>query len=253
MKVLLIIQARMGSTRLPGKVLKDLNGKPLLSRVVERLSKAEVDEICIATTLNPEDEAIESFGKKHDIKVYRGSDWDVLDRFYQCAKTFQLAADDLVVRICADNPLHHWEVVNFCIHKAREGKYQYFSNSNREPDILEDGFDVEVFRYALLEQAWNEAELLSEREHVCPYMKQAEKFKCGWEKYRKDYMLKLSVDTLEDFKVAENIFQHFGDIDFSMDDVVDYLNNNPQILDYNKHSTINSGYHKSLREDKKVK
>lgn len=253
-KCILIIQARMGSTRLPGKVLKDLNGKPLLQRLMERLSSSHTDEVVIATTVNSEDDAIEKWCKTNDIDVYRGSDWDVLSRFYSAAALYNLKDNDLIVRVCADNPLHHYDVINFGLSMAREKGLDYFSNSNLEPDFLEDGFDTEVFRYAVLKKANEEADLLSQREHVCPYMKQVDLFNCYWEKYRKDYNYKLSVDTDHDFKLVEEIFKNFEDkLNFTIDDVMAFLSEHNELLEINQDAIINSGYAKSLKEDKKIK
>ena len=251
---LCIVQARMGSTRLPGKVLRDVNGKSILLNVVERLRPAlQVDRIVVATTTNPEDDVLFSFCNDHQIACYRGSDWDVLDRFYQCAEEAGLKDGDNVIRICCDNPIHSWKLVDFVVGEFERLGVDYFSNSNREPDYLEDGFDVEVVRFSALKTAWNEARLLSEREHVMPYIKNSGKFILGWRKARQDYQFKLSVDTENDLNVAKTIFERLKSTpDFSIDDVVNLLKANPEILDLNKDSKINSGYEKSLREDKRI-
>lgn len=249
---LLIIQARMGSTRLPGKVLKTIKGFPLLELQQMRIKPARlVDKIVIATTTNPEDDAIEQFCKERDILVFRGSDWDVLDRYYRAAKPYQ---PKNIIRVTSDCPLHHHTVIDFVISEYQRSGKDYFSNSNNEPDFLEDGFDVEVFSFNALEIAWKDAKLLSEREHVTPYIKNSGKFSCGWKKYNPDYRFKLSVDSENDFKVAETIFSSFDSIsDFTMEDVIELLKKRPQILDLNKDSVINSGYQKSIRNDKEIK
>lgn len=241
----------MGSTRLPGKVLKKIKGYTLLELQQQRIASSKlVDNIIIATTTNAEDDAIAAFCSSNNIQFYRGSDWDVLDRFYQAALPFNPTN---VVRLTADCPMHHHEVIDFVIEEYLKSGKDYFSNSNNEPDFLEDGFDVEVFSFAALKTAWEEAKMLSEREHVTPFIKNSGKFDCGWKKFNQEYQYKLSVDSLEDFKMAEAIFQSFPSIvDFGMSDVVQLLKTNPEILEINKESKINSGYLKSLENDKSI-
>ncbi len=241
----------MGSSRLPGKVLKEIKGHTLLEIQQMRIRPSKlVDQIVIATTTNPEDDAIEKFCAEKAISFSRGSDWDVLDRYYQAAKKFDPTN---VIRLTSDCPLHHHTVVDFVIEEFLKSGKDYFSNSNNEPDFLEDGFDVEVFSFSALETAWKGAKLLSEREHVTPYIKQSGKFSCGWKKYNKDYTYKLSVDSENDFKAVESIFNSFDSLtDFGMNDVLDLLKSKPEILELNKESIINSGYHKSIQNDKKI-
>ncbi len=248
---LLIIQARMGSTRLPGKVLKKIKGHSLLEIQHMRIKPSKlVDEILIATTTNPEDDAIELFCKEANINYYRGSDWDVLDRYYQAAKKFNPTN---VIRITSDCPLHHHSVIDFVMAEYLKSGKDYFSNSNHEPDYLEDGFDVEVFSFKALEIAWTEAKLLSEREHVTPYIKNSGKFSCSWKKFNQNYHYKLSVDSENDFKAVETIFNSFPTVtDFGMNEILDLLKYNPEILELNKDSIINSGYIKSIQNDKKI-
>ena len=248
---LLIIQARMGSTRLPGKVLKTIRGYSLLELQQIRIKQCKlVNEIIIATTTLKEDDAIEGFCTERNIKFYRGSDWDVLDRYYNAAKKYN---PKTIIRITSDCPLHHHTVIDFVVNEYLKSGKDYFSNSNNEPDFLEDGFDVEVFSFKALETAWKEAKLLSEREHVTPYIKQSGRFTCGWKKFNTEYHYKLSVDSQEDFNAVEKIFDSFNSIaDFGMNDILQLLKNKPEILELNKGSIINSGYHKSLKNDKEV-
>jgi len=248
---LLIIQARMGSTRLPGKVLKEIKGHSLLEIQQMRIKPSKlVDEIVIATTTNKEDDAIEEFCKLKNIHFHRGSDWDVLDRYYQAAKKFNPTN---VIRVTSDCPLHHHSVIDFVINEYNKSGKDYFSNSNNEPDYLEDGFDVEIFSFKALEKAWHEAKLLSEREHVTPYIKFSGKFSCAWKKYNINYQYKLSVDSENDFRAVETIFNSFPSItDFGMKEVIELIKSKPEILELNKESVINSGYIKSIQNDKEI-
>lgn len=250
--IVAIIQARMGSTRLPGKVLMPMNGKTILDHLIDRISPAKnLDDIIIATTTDIEDDAIEVWCMNKGVGCYRGSDWDVLDRFYQAAIA-QKEQPDTIVRICCDNPLHSHKVVDFVIAEYEASGMDYFSNSNEEPDYLEDGFDVEVFSFSSLEDAWNNAELLSEREHVCPYIKKNNK--CAWKKAHPEYNYKLSVDNENDFRAVEGIFKALEDQpDFGINEVVNLLKKHPELLEANKESIINSGYKKSLASDRKIK
>ncbi len=246
-----VIQARMGSTRLPGKVLKTIKGFTLLELQQERIKDSKlIDKVIIATTTNAEDDAIAEFCDNKNIAYYRGSDWDVLDRYYRAIEPYNPST---VIRLTADCPLHHYEVIDFVIEEYLETGKDYFSNSNNEPDFLEDGFDVEVFSFHALKTAWQEAKMLSEREHVTPFIKHSGKFSCGWKKFNPAYQFKLSVDSPDDFKMAEAIFESFTSIaNFGINDVVALLNRNPEILAINKESKINSGYFKSLENDKSI-
>lgn len=249
---LLIIQARMGSTRLPGKVLKPLHGKPILQHLVDRVSPAKlIDRIIIATTTNSEDDAIQQFCAEKNILCSRGSDWDVLSRFYEAAAPYQPST---VIRVTSDCPLHHHTVVDFACAQYAKRECDYFSNSNHEPEVIEDGFDTEVFSFHALETAHQQAKLLSEREHVTPYIKNSGKFRCEWKAFNPEYKYKLSVDSPEDFLMVESIFREVSPKnDFGMNDVISLLKQKPELLEINKSSVANSGYLKSIQNDKPVK
>ena len=247
-----ILQARMGSSGLPGKVLKQVHGKTILGHLIDRLSPAtSVDAFVVATTTNDEDDAIETWCKEQGVNVFRGSDWDVLERFWGAANSLN-ETPNTIVRICCDNPLHSHKVLDFVVGAHAESGKVYFSNSNQEPDYLEDGFDVEVFTYDALKEANEKAKLMSEREHVCPYIKKH--FSCGWKKADNDYMFKLSVDTEADLNMVNRIFEEFENTpDFGIHEVTKLLREKPEILEINKESKINSGFAKSIREDRIVK
>ena len=246
---LLIIQARMGSTRFPGKVLAKIEDTPILKIIFDRVSKSKyADQIIIATTEKSEDDPIKGICDDNGINVYRGSDWDVLDRFYNASLTTSPIPKN-IIRVCSDNPLlSHYEV-DYVFKAFMNSGMVYFSNSNHEPNYLEDGFDVEVFTFNSLKSAWENAKLLSEREHVCPYIKS--NFESAWKKVDGDYRYKLSVDTLDDFMIVKEIFKEFTNHkNFNIHDVVRLLKNKPELLKINKNSKINSGYLKSLKHDR---
>jgi spore coat polysaccharide biosynthesis protein SpsF len=249
---LAIVQARMGSTRLPGKVLQKIGDKTILGHLLDRLAPSTtVDQFIVATTENNEDDAIEKWCEENNVACYRGSDWDVLDRFWKAANTFS-ETPETIVRICCDNPLHSYKVLDFVVNEFEAAGTAYFSNSNQEPDYLEDGFDVEVFSFKALEEAQEKAKLMSEREHVCPYIKKH--FSCAWKKADPNYMFKLSVDTPADMNTVARIFEELKDQpDFGIHEVTALLKAKPEILELNKESKINSGFKKSLDEDRIVK
>jgi spore coat polysaccharide biosynthesis protein SpsF len=252
MKTRIFIQARMGSSRLPGKVLKSLAGKPQLQHLLDRLGKYTSEKkVHVVTSDLPLDDAIEKYCQEHNVSCLRGSEWDVLDRFYQAAVKLNANADDVVVRITADCPLHHESVVDFALNEFEKNQVDYFTNSFA-PDF-EDGCDTEVFRFHSLEKAANEAKLLSQREHVTPYIKDSGLFRCAYQKCFVDYTHKLSVDTEADHALAETIFQSFPSNQFTIKEVLELLRNKPELLQLNKESVINAGYAKSLANDKEVK
>lgn len=249
---LLIIQARMGSSRLPGKVMRTIKGKPLLELQYERVRTAKsVDRLVVATTTAPGDDAIEAWCKRVGVDVFRGSEHDVLDRYYRAAKPY---APDNVIRVTSDCPLHHAEVIDFVAGEFAHSGCDYFSNSNHEPDVLEDGFDTEVFSFAALETAWRDAKLLSEREHVTPFIKNSGRFCCGYRKFDPAYRYKLSVDNEDDFRLAEAIFGSFADhTAFGVADVTRLMRERPELGQINAASVPNAGYRKSLEQEREVK
>ncbi len=250
--IILILQARMGSGRLPGKVLTPVAGKPVLQHIVERLNRSRYAlHTVVATSSAAADDAIENWCRHHGITCVRGSEQDVLSRFYLAASACNAQPDDTLVRICCDNPLHSWKVLDFALAEFFRLGVDYFSNSNQEPLFLEDGFDVEVTTFGALAAAHHEATLGSDREHVMPYIKRCGRFRLAWRKYHAGYHHKLSVDTPEDLRAVEEIFSQLSALpDFSIDEVVDLLEKNPEIRQLNASSEINAGYRKSLAEDK---
>ena len=239
-----IIQARMGSTRLPRKVMLNISGKPVLWHVVNRVSKARlIDRLIVATTANSEDDIIVEFCRNNDISVFRGSENDVLDRYYQCAKEYNIKD---IARITSDCPLHDPNVIDMVINVYLNGNYDYVSSAYAFPD----GFDVEVFSFNALENAWENAKLPSEREHVTPYIQKNEKIKKKTAYPNKKYPLyRCSLDHLEDYEFIKKVYEGIGREMFYIDDVVSYIKNHTELLKINQHIRINESYLKSLKED----
>ncbi len=249
----IIIQARMGSTRLPGKVLKEVDGKSLLSYLIDRLKIVKnAQTILLATTIAAGDNILVDLARKAGISSYRGSEEDVLDRYYQACKKFKL---DIIVRVTGDCPLADPGVIEKGISIFLNNNYDYVSNVH--PATYPDGFDVEIFSFKALETAWKNASKKSEREHVTPYiwnqptifkMKNFENDK-DWSRYR------LTVDEPVDFELIAKIIREFKPrwTSFSTSDVIKYLNNNSQLLSVNEGINRNEGYEKSLKEDMRMK
>jgi glutamate-1-semialdehyde-2,1-aminomutase len=254
MKIVAIIQARMGSTRLPRKVLMEICGKPLLWHVVNRVSYSKyISQIVIATSTNPKDDEIEKFAKKYNINIFRGSENDCLDRYYKAAKKYKA---DVVVRITADCPLICPEIIDRVISEYIKGKFDYVTNSIIY--TYPDGVDVEVFSFETLKKAWEEAKDPVEREHVTVYIRNSGKFKIKNvvnDKPVDPQGYKWSVDRIEDLEFVREVYKHlYKDNEiFSYDDIMDLLNRYPEIKNINSNSLVDEGYYRSLMGAQKVK
>lgn len=248
MNNLLVIQARTGSSRLPNKVLKELCGKPMLQHIIERTQKSKkVDCIVVATTVREEDGKIEELCKNINIDCYRGSEDDVLDRYYQAANRYKPVN---VIRITADCPFIDPIIIDQIIQVHEDGGYDYTSNTLVE--TYPDGLDTEVFKFSALKKAWEKADLASEREHVTPYIKFKDDFKrFSVERSPSLAEKRWTVDNDCDFEVVEQVYNAlYGKKDiFLMNDILNFLDNNPQIERMNEHIMRNEGYLKSVAND----
>jgi spore coat polysaccharide biosynthesis protein SpsF (cytidylyltransferase family) len=250
--VLAIIQARMGSTRLPGKVLAPIGGKPMLWHVIHRIMAVRsIDQLVVATSDRAPDNAIEQFCIQNHMDCYRGSETDVLDRFYKTAAHY-LA--QVIVRITADCPLIDPGVTHRVISAHEEGSWDYTSNT-----ILRsypDGLDVEVFTFEALKKAWNEATLMSEREHVTPYIwKNRHLFKVHQITQMEDQSnMRWTVDEPEDLEFVRRIYHALNGMKapFQMEDVLHLIHRHPELAHINRGFICNEGYLKSLEEDQIV-
>jgi spore coat polysaccharide biosynthesis protein SpsF len=232
-KITIIIQARMGSTRLPGKVLMDLRGRTVLARVVGRLRRAtRVDEIVVATTDCVADDAIVRECSRLGVSTFRGSEVDVLDRYYQAARLF---AAGIVVRITSDCPVIDPQLVDetICIFHQQRGDYA----SNAFPRTYPRGLDTEVFTIAALEQAWRDAREPYEREHVTPYFyEHPELFRLVSQRGQIDYsQYRWTLDTAEDLELLHTIYARFDDGDFSWSDAIQLMEREPELAELNSH------------------
>jgi glutamate-1-semialdehyde 2,1-aminomutase/spore coat polysaccharide biosynthesis protein SpsF len=246
--VVAIIQARMGSSRLPGKSLADIEGRPMLWHVIQRAKRATlVDRVVVATSTSPADDAIEKMCREIGVPCYRGSENDVLDRFYSAARAEKASQ---VVRITADCPLIDPQVIDRVVRRFQRGDLDYASNAMVRS--YPDGLDTEIFLFSALERAWHEAGKSSEREHVTPYLR-SDKFRTAnvensqtslYQHYR------WTVDEVEDMEFIRAVYKAFrGRESFGMKDVLDLIEKTPGLEKMNSEIVSNRGYYKSLFED----
>ncbi len=235
LKVVAVIQARTGSTRLPGKVLMDISGKPMLARVVERVRRAKrLSETIVATTSKALDDHIVQLCLENAWAYFRGSENDVLDRYLHAAMTFQA---NVVVRITSDCPLADPTIVDELVHIFLDGQQAFDYVSNNHPPTYPRGMDVEVIRFSALKRAWEEDRNLTWREHVTPYIRlHPEMFKLHNVKSDRDFStMRWTVDTPEDLEFVRTIYSHFGHDEFSWLEILLALESHPEWLAINSH------------------
>lgn len=234
LKVTAIVQARMGSTRLPGKVLLDLAGETVLGRVVRRLCRARlIDSVMVATTTAPADDAIATESRRLGIAVFRGSELDVLDRYYHAAGQ---SAAEVIVRITADCPLIDPEVVDITLKAFLDSAADYASNVLRRS--FPRGLDTEVFSFAALQRAWREAREFYEREHVTPFLYgHPEIFQLkSVENAENCSGYRWTLDTEADWQLLQQIYLRFGGRDeFNWRQVVELMEREPELSQLNAH------------------
>lgn len=244
-----IIQARMGSTRFPNKVLMDLGGKTILEHVITRVSQSKfVDDIIVATTIGKQDLSIVSFCASHGVRVFVGSEEDVLDRYYQAAR---LVKPENVIRITSDCPMIDPEIIDLIGHQHSVAKVDYSSNTLEE--TYPDGLDAEIFTFASLEFAWSEASLKSDREHVTPFIKKnPNKFKLLSVKNDINIShMRWTIDQIEDHNFLSEIFSSLypRNPNFRTEDVLEEISKHPHLLEINNGIIRNEGYLNSLKKD----
>ena len=244
MRVVAIVQARMNSSRLPGKVLKLLAGKPVLQHINERLSKCRlIDEIVFATSQEISDNPIEDFCSNQNISIFRGNLDDVLDRFYKTAQQYHA---DVIVRITGDCPIIDPIIVDAVILGFLAGQYDYYGLGGDFPD----GLDCTAFSFKALEKAWLEARLPSEREHVGPFIENnPEIFKNGFlELFFELGYHRWTLDEPQDFELLSMVFDELytPGSTFYTYDVLQLLVKRPELKKINSSIVRNEGYMKSL-------
>ena len=249
MKFLALVQARCGSSRLPDKVLLDLAGKMLAERVIERTRLSRfVDEVILTTSINKENLPLISLCSGKGIRVFAGSEDDVLDRFYQAAKLIQ---PEYVVRITADCPFYDAQILDSAI-EALQKNVDYLTDLDC---TLADGLDIEIVKFSALRTAWEKATLQSEREHVTLYIKNnKDKFKIQNFNSPFDNIgnKRWTIDEPRDYEFARKVYEHFADIkeSFFTGDILSFLQQNKELEQLNSNIIRNEGLLKSLEADK---
>ncbi len=245
MKTTIIVQARMGSSRFPGKILKPILGEPVLFRQLERIRKAtSFDNLVVATTTRPDDDVIAEECKKRNYDVYRGSNENLLDRHFKAA---QLYDTESVVKIPSDCPLIDPQVIDRVIGYYQHKRFKYDFVSNLHPQSYPDGNDVEIMSLDVLENAWKHAEKNFELEHTTPYIwDNPDKFRIGnvlWEKgidLSKSH--RFTIDYVEDYEFINRVYEELYPSypDFSLNDILDLLSQKPEIMQINaKYTGVN--------------
>jgi spore coat polysaccharide biosynthesis protein SpsF (cytidylyltransferase family) len=247
----------MGSSRLPNKVLMPILGKPLIHWMLDRVALSkEVDEIIVATTVEEHDGEIENLIQSTGFQVYRGSEEDVLDRYYQAANSLSVVPD-AVVRLTGDCPLLDPVILDSLIMDYKNSDVDFLSNSEPLPSSWPDGMDVSIMSFSALRKAWSDAIKPSEREHVTFYFwNNPEMFRCkrvehipSLSKYR------LTVDYLDDYDLVKIIIEHFGEEGLervkrvAMDEIIKYLDKNPNIFKLNERYTRGMGWVQAFERD----
>lgn len=250
MKYLVLIQARCGSSRLPNKVLREFAGKPDLQWVVERVKRSKnVDEVMVVTSIEKNNLPLIKLCSELDIRVFVGSEDDVLDRYYQAAR---LLHPEYVIRITADCPLFDWNYLDLALEQLKPDT-DYMSELT---ESFPDGLDIEIMRYSVLQEVWKKARMASEREHVTLYIRnhvdeyRLQNFECpipgiGGKRW--------TLDESVDLMLIEKIYDYFINVakkeDFVTDDILQFLKKNPDIEQVNSMICRNEGLKKSVIED----
>lgn len=247
--IIAILQARCSSSRLPGKVLMPILGQPMLWHHLERVKRAKkIDKIIVATSDRPDDDDIEKLCRLSGVECFRGSLNDVLDRYYRAALKYK---PSIVIRLTGDCPLTDPEIIDFGIRFFQSHDFDYVSNCVERTYPI--GLDMELFDFRCLKEAWEEATLPSEREHVTPFIQRHdERYKIGHFKNDQDLSRhRWTVDEPADFEFVKKVYEalYKNDPEFGTADILALLNRQPELCQINYHIVHGEGYQKSLKED----
>ncbi len=239
MKIVAIVQARMGSTRLPNKVMKPIGGIPMIELLLTRLSKSQqIDQIVLATSIDPRNNTLLDHVEKLGYVCVRGSENDVLNRYFVAAR--QVNAE-IIIRITGDCPMVDPALVDHAIQTFVSSNVDYLSNA--APATFPDGLDIEVFTFKALEKAAQESVEPFDREHVTPYLRTSGLYKTAALTHTEDLSdLRWTVDEPADFKLVSQVFEHFApDVFFSWTQVLDLQRSKPEFFTINHHISRNEG------------
>jgi glutamate-1-semialdehyde 2,1-aminomutase len=237
-RVVAIVQARLGSIRLPRKVLQVALGEPMIGHVITRVGRSHtIDQIVLAIPDTSDNDPLAEWAVAAGVDVYRGSEHDVLDRYYQAARG---AGATAVVRVTGDCPLIDPGVIDEVVHRFSTGEYDYVSNA--DPATYPDGLDTEVFSMAVLEQAWRHGTEPADREHVTPYLRRSAQFRRSNVANPVDLSAyRWTLDEPEDLTVLTAVFDHFGNDRFTLADVIELVEAHPELFEANRDVARNEG------------
>jgi len=254
MQVVAILQARMTSTRLPGKVLKPILNTPLLEWMFRQLNACHrIDRFVLATTVNATDDPVVQWAEEHGVEVFRGSEADVLDRYYKAALQAGGHDGDVVVRLTCDCPLIQPELCDRCVEEFLAGGFDYLYTG----PLYAEGLDCEVFSFDVLRQSWEETSLPSDREHVTLFVRNMpDRYTLHYMEHdRDDGKYRITVDEPEDFEVIRRIIEALYDPErpyIGFEAIRNWLEAHPEVMALNSHVVRNAGTLKSLAEDGRV-
>lgn len=258
MTIVVVVQARMKSTRLPNKIVLDLCGQPLLIRQLERIKASTIKfRLVVATTTDKSDDKVVAICKKNNMDVFRGHPTDCLDRHYQIGKKYQA---DLIVKIPSDCPLIDPKIIDQVVHFFLNSQNSYDYVSNLHPPTFPDGNDVEIMTMNSLELAWKEATKDYEREHTTPFLwEQPERFRLGnvrWDS-GKNYAMshRMTIDYPEDYQLINVIYEKLYSKQqpiFSLEQILNLLDTNPHYYEINKKYVGVNWYRHHLTELKTI-
>lgn len=251
LKVVAIVQARMSSTRLPGKVLRELCDRPMIEVILDRTQMCKaIDSVVVATTVDSSDDVLVNWLKHKQIPIFRGSVSDVLDRFYKCAEVYEA---DIVIRVTADDPLKDAEIIQEALDLILESDDLDYVSNTINPTYPE-GLDIEVIKFTALQRAALEASLASDREHVTPYIwRNPDKFNLRSFHMTPDLSSwRWTVDKPQDLTFMNCVFNSFGSNHLiSYRDVIQLIRENPSMQTINSGTMRNEGYLMSRLLDKR--
>lgn len=249
-----IIQARIGSARLKGKVLKKYKNYSSLKILIERLKRCKkITDIIICTTKLVEDDKIIKFCKKENIKFFRGAQHNVLSRYYYCAKKFN---SKNIIRITSDCPLVDFRLINSMLNTFLKLKVDYYANTYPLPTTYPDGMDIEIFSFLTLKKTYMQAKLPSEKEHVTPYIYNSKKFKIKRRDLKKNFSnFRFCIDYKSDFNFFVSLIKYFKNkvYTISMLDLINHVKKRPGLIYYQRKIKRNEGWKSSLKKDENFK
>lgn len=231
-KLALFVQARLTSKRFPNKILSKINNKTIIEILLNKLRKVKnINKIVVLIPDTRRNNKLEKIIKKLKFEIFRGNEKNVLDRFYNAANKLSVKN---IIRITSDCPLIDTEIINKMVQKYLKGNYDYATNTM--PPTFPDGMDVEIFKFKILQEAWQKAKMANQKEHVTPYIRSNKKFKKLNIVNKKDESkIRITLDCEEDLKLIKKIFKYFNPkIDFGLNEIIKLLKKYPKWLKLNE-------------------